>query len=311
MRVSARHAFVAALFGVALIGSPVGMPEAAAIGGGGSGGGGSGGGCGTTCGGGGGHGGGGGSCGNRCGGGGGHRVRPPNITIHGPRINIGVNVNTNVEVNTNVNVNSNANAGANAGAGASGGATAIAIAGGGGGAMGAPPPATAITGLTLAGVIETEMRAEERTRILEGWRVIRAVCIDDRGTPHPASRPDPDERVAPEYDGEIFRCVAGTAMQVTIGWRVDGADIWDDAFTLACARGEALRHATGGRVYCATQEPRRNCNERSLLRQYGPGLRVVYLRREETYTEMVEHRREVATATNMTLMLDGGVGGYR
>lgn len=308
MRVSARHAFMAAFFGVALIGSPVGTPEAAAIGGGSSGGGS--GNCGTTCGGGG-HGGGG-HCGGGGGcGGGGHRVRPPNITIHGPRINVGVNVNTNVSVNTTVNANANANAGAGAGAGASGGATAIAIGGGGGGSFGAPPPATAITGLTLAGVIETEMVAEERTRVLEEWRVIRAVCMDDRGTPHPASRPDPDERVSPDWDGEIFRCVAGTWMQVTIGWRVDGADVWDDAFTMACERGEALRHQPGGRLYCATQEPRRNCNERSLLRQYGPGVRVVYLRREETYTEMVEHRREVSSATNMTLMLDGGVGGYR
>lgn len=252
-----------------------------------------------------------GGCTHGCGHGGGHRVRPPNITIHGPRINVGVNVNTNVNVTTNVNASANANAGARSGAGAGAGSTAIAIAGGGGGSFGAPPPATAITGLALAGIYETELIEEQRTRVLEEWRVIRAVCVDDRGTPHPASRPDPNERVDAGFEGELFRCMSGTFMQVTIGWRVDGADIWDDAYTMVCERNEALRHDASGRVYCATEEPQRNCNERSLLRLYGPGLRLVYIRREETYTETVERRREVATATNMTLMLDGGVGGYR
>ncbi|PIW31862.1 MAG: hypothetical protein COW29_00800 [Rhodobacterales bacterium CG15_BIG_FIL_POST_REV_8_21_14_020_59_13] len=158
---------------------------------------------------------------------------------------------------------------------------------------------------------QIEVIEEERTRILEEWRVIRAVCMDDRGTPHPASRPDSEERVEETFSGELFRCMSGTYMQVTIGWRVDGADVFDDAFTLVCSQGEALRHETGGRIYCATQEPRRNCNERSLLRLYGPGVKLVYVRREERYTEMVEHRREIVNTANMTLMLDGGVGGYR
>jgi len=272
--------------------------------------------------GGGGHGGGGGgsSCGGGGGyggcGGGGHRVRTPNIRINGPRINVGVNVNTNVNVSTVVNANADANAGASgnagagAGAGAGGGTTIISL-GGGGSAIGAPPPSTAINGLNVSGLTRIEIVEEERTRILEEWRVIRAVCMDDRGTPHPASRPDAEERVEEIFSGELFRCMSGTYMQVTIGWRIDGADVFDDAFTLVCSQGEALRHENGGRVYCATQEPRRNCNERSLLRLYGPGIKLVYVRREERYTEMVEHRREIVNTSNMTLMLDGGVGGYR
>ncbi|MEE2527251.1 hypothetical protein V0U79_12865 [Hyphobacterium sp. HN65] len=287
----------------------------------------------TFAGGGGGHGGhgggggnygGGGSCGGGsyggCSGGGGHRVRTPDIRIYGPRIDVGVNVNTNVNVTTNVNAganaNANANAGANSGAGAGAGSragsgTTIISLGGGGGSFGAPPPATAINGLNVAGLVEIEMVEEERTRILEEWRVIRAVCMDDRGTPHPASRPDPGERVEEGFSGELFRCMSGTFMQVTIGWRIDGEDVFDDAFSMVCSQGEALRHGEGGRVFCATQEARRNCNERSLLRLYGPGVKLVYVRREERYTEMVEQRREIVNTSNMTLMLDGGVGGYR
>jgi hypothetical protein len=40
-------------------------------------------------------------------------------------------------------------------------------------------------------------------------------------------------------------------------------------------------------------------------------VKLVYVRREEHYTEMVEHRREIINTSNLTLMLDGGVGGYR
>ncbi len=312
------------LVGTAVFALTLATPSFAFAGGGGYGGGGQGGGnCGSSCGGGGhgGHGGGGytggggGGCGSGCGGGG-HRVRTPNIRINGPRINVGVNVNTNVNVSTVVNANANADANsgasgnAGAGAGAGGGTTIISL-GGGGAAIGAPPPATAINGLNVSGLTRIEVVEEERTRILEEWRVIRAVCLDDRGTPHPASRPDPEERVEEVFSGELFRCMSGTYMQVTIGWRIDGADVFDDAFTLVCSQGEALRHESGGRVYCATQEPRRNCNERSLLRLYGPGVKLVYVRREERYTEMVEHRREIVNTANMTLMLDGGVGGYR
>jgi hypothetical protein len=230
----------------------------------------------------------------------------PSVHVGGPNINIGgVNVNSSV----NVNVQANASASAMARASAINNSSTVVYGGGtwmppvsrgGGGA--------AIAGLRLAG--EYEQVEEERSRYVEGWRVVRAVCLDDTGTPHPASRPDPDERVPREFDGEIYRCMAGTWMQTSIGWREEGVDRFEDGQTLVCEKGEALRHAPGGRLYCATEEPRRNCNERSLLRRYGPGIKLVYYRYEETYTETVERRSERVSTQSMTIMLDGGVGSY-
>ena len=248
--------------------------------------------------------------------GGGHTVNVPNVNIHGGNINVGVNVSTRVNVNTNVNVNTAVNARANAAASANAGAGAVTFIGGGSYTpITTPPAGTAITGLNVVGTEESEWELveEERTRIVEEWRVVRAVCVDDNGTPHPASRVDDDERVGATYDGEIFRCMAGTAMQTTIGWQRDGETVWTEAPTIMCRKGEALRHAPGGRLYCETQEPRRNCNERSLLRRHGPGVKMVFMRREETYMEQVrrESHSERRERVSMTLMLDGGVGGYR
>lgn len=271
--------------------------------------------------------------------GGGHSVNVPNITIHGPNINVGVNVNTNLNVNNSINnvinnnislvnnnnnlINNNVSAVANANANATGGGSGNGGGSGGGAvyvggsyyANNTAPAATAITGLNVQEETrwEIELVEEQRSRWIEEWRVVRAVCVDDRGTPHPASRPDAEDQVPATWDGEIFRCMAGTAMQVTIGWWLDGSENWEDAPTIMCRKGEALRHTPGGRLYCAAEEARRNCNERSLLRRHGPGVKLVFMRREELYTETVERRREVVVAqqSNMTLMLDGGVGGYR
>jgi hypothetical protein len=301
MRVSARHAFlIPASAAFALLAAP------AQAGGGGT----SGGNCCTpppppTC----------------CDHGGGHTVNVPNINIHGGNINVGVNVSSRVNVITNVNTNVNASAtanssaAANANAGAGSGAMTF-IGGGSYTPMTSGPAATAITGLNVVGLeeeYEYEYYEEERSRWVEEWRVVRAVCVDDGGTPHPASRVESDERVGVSYTGEIYRCMAGTAMQVTIGWLHEGEYDWNEAATIACRKGEALRHEPGGRLYCETQEPRRNCNERSLLRRYGPGVKLVFMRREEHYTERVRHEveRERRERVSMTLMLDGGVGGYR
>lgn len=229
----------------------------------------------------------------------------PNVHVGGTHVNIGgVNLNSSV----NVNVNASASASALAQANAINNSSTVVYGGGAWIPPAARSSASAIAGLRLAEAYE--LIEEERTRWIEEWRVVRAVCVDDTGTPHPASRPDPEERVDPYYDGEIFRCMAGTAMQVTIGWEEHGEYLYEGGQTLVCEKGEALRHEAGGRLYCAVQEERRNCNERSLLRRYGPGIKLIYYRYEETYTETVERRSERSVSSSMNLVLDGGVGGY-
>jgi hypothetical protein len=74
---------------------------------------------------------------------------------------------------------------------------------------------------------------------------------------------------------------------------------------------QALWHSPGGAVACRAQKPARDCNERSLLRRYGPGVKVLKLVREETYTAFREEKGERKTASTSSLTLDGGVGGFR
>lgn len=232
------------------------------------------------------------------------RIGGPRIHIGGPRVHVGgIYLNNQI----NVNVNASASASAIAVAGAQAQTNTIVYAGGGFIPRGAPPAATAIGALGLAGEYEAE--EESYMRMVEGWRIVRAVCVDDNGTPHPASRPERDERVAEGFEGEIFRCMPGTALQATLGWRRDGADDFEGGTTIACRKGQALRYRSGD-VYCAEASAERDCHERSLLRLYGPGVRLIYMRYEERYTEVRERRRERRTASSLGLMLDGGVGGY-
>lgn len=147
--------------------------------------------------------------------------------------------------------------------------------------------------------------------------VIRAVCMDDTGTPHPASRVDDSVTIDANYTGEVYRCMAGTSMQVTFGsLTADGAD-YSQSSGFSCPKGEALTHAPGKGLFCATQAPERNCNERSLLRRYGPGEKLYTTTVAKTVCEpTIQTRyetvqREVVRDVPLpksNITLDGGVG---
>lgn len=281
------------------------------------------------------------------------------------------NINVNVNVNANANANANANGGINAR-----GSGDIYINGGGGAYFSVEQPyPTVISGLQVEAMAEAEAQVIQVPVTASRWSafrvVIQAVCIDDRNIPHPASQVQPGREVFDSYEGELFRCIAGTRMQIAMVDLAAGFDFehvsFDHGQTMSCRKGESLWYGRGGAaggyaqayaeayagvyaqangaavgygpggqmggyeqgdghgggqagmgqggvIECRPQKPERDCNERSLLRRYGAGLKVLTLWREETYTEYHEQVVQAAAAASAvaitgTLTLDGGVGG--
>ncbi|MDP3175177.1 MAG: hypothetical protein Q8M88_12165 [Phenylobacterium sp.] len=197
----------------------------------------------------------------------------------------------------------NASARASAGASAGGGAGAMVFFGGGGGGY-APPSATGlISGLNVGGGVKRVAYQATRTRTKRV--VIQAVCIDDRQIPHPASQVRADREVTDLYDGELYRCIAGASLQATIS-EYEGRIDFSKGETMACAKGQALYHSPGGKVDCRRQKPARDCNERSLLRRFGAGVKILTMTVVETYTA---YREEQSEAVLTSMSIDGGVGG--
>jgi hypothetical protein len=136
---------------------------------------------------------------------------------------------------------------------------------------------------------------------------IEASCLDDKDVPHPASQVDPDRDVVGSYEGEVYRCIAGARMQYTIGSFV-GAANFDHGQTITCGKNMALYHSASGELACRVQKPARDCNERSLLRRYGAGIKVLKIAAAQ---QCVSYRTEqvAGQSTPTSMGMDGGVGG--
>jgi hypothetical protein len=242
----------------------------------------------------------------------GHGGAPPSLNL---------NVTTKVNVTVNASASASSSASSRAGASAFGAAQGQSFSGGngGGGSSGVIPGSVSAVNLSVGGE-DSEAYEAERTRIEKV--VIQAFCFDDKDVPHPASQVFPDRDVEDSYDGEVYRCIAGTRLQYT--WaEFNGQVAFDHGTTVTCQKGDALYHipgmpgaggpngAAGGgegaRLECRPQKPARDCNERSLLRRFGAGVKVLTMITVEKYTA---YREETTSATTTTaLSLDGGVGG--
>jgi hypothetical protein len=270
--------------------------------------------------------GGGGGGGGNCGCGGGKPPPPPPPKKTPTSVNINKNANNNTNTNTNNNqvgigitvennVQNTVQAQSNASAANQTAITNVTSGGGGGGflstsgvvsagsAGGVMPNVVSESTLSTGG--QEESYEAERTKFEKV--VIEAYCFDDKEVPHPASQVFPDRDIQDSYEGEVYRCIAGTRMQVTIAPFKDHIS-FEGGRTLDCHKGEALYHLpgpNGGRLECRPQKPARDCNERSLLRRYGAGVKVLTMIMTEKYTA---YRREAGG--QVTMSFDGGVGGF-
>lgn len=285
----------------------------------------------------------------------------------------GGNFNLNVNINGNSNSNLNSNENLIRARGAGGGGGDVYVSGGGGAYFNVDQPyPTVIQGMNVesAAMAQVVQVPIQMSRWMASRVVIQAVCIDDRNIPHPASQVQPGRDVAEDYEGEIYRCIAGSRLQVTYADYLNELVNFDRGQTMLCGKGESLwyrrsrgghgaaqaaaytaeQYSTmyseaysemyaqqggmsgpvtvrteggggqiagggmavgGGEMICAAQKPERDCNERSLLRRYGAGIKVLTLWREEFYTEYQEQIVQSAAAVSVSssLTLDGGVGG--
>lgn len=219
-----------------------------------------------------------------------HQVTVPGVVITPPQINIGlpsigVGVSTanasgvgtatasaTAETNVSVSVSSSSSGSSST----TQNAAALIASGGGSGSWGAeggvatdiadikietPPPAAPICLVWKAAIRQV---------------AVQAICLDDKASPHPASQVSPDRAVAPGYEGEVFRCIAGSRMQYTVvDFSGAGQADFNHGQTVACQKGEALYHGANGALQCRPQTPARDCNERSLLRRFGPGIKLL------------------------------------
>lgn len=136
-----------------------------------------------------------------------HTVKIPNVTVMPPHLSIS---------NPKIHMG-----GAMASATASASAyssvdTSVSVAGGGGGGayMADGAAIGMINGLTVQGA---EICTAASTRTTAQVHPVQAVCLDDKGKAHPASRWTKDEIVEPKFAGEVYRCMAGTYLVATIG----------------------------------------------------------------------------------------------
>jgi hypothetical protein len=226
--------------------------------------------------------------------------QPPSINVNIP----GVNVNVGASVIVNANVQAQASV-----IGSGGGAVYFNGSGGGGGYL-MPGTPGMIQGLNVDGGLRRTAYEATRTKITKV--VLEAVCLDDKDVPHPASQVAPDRDIEDSYDGELYRCIAGTRMQYTFA-EFNGKVAFDHGQTVTCQKNDALYHTSGapgsggGAIECRPQKPARDCNERSLLRRFGAGVKMLTLVTIEKYTAYREETTSASTTT--ALSLDGGVGG--
>ncbi|HEX4176793.1 MAG TPA: hypothetical protein VHY57_00070, partial [Rhizomicrobium sp.] len=171
-----------------------------------------------------------------------------------------------VSLRGNAMANANATTGGGTIVSVESGATAI----GGGGGFGEGGPLTVETAAP-APVASAPCSFTSATVI----KAIHAICVSADGHEFPASHMVGDTWISAGYEGEIARCLPGSALKVMIGSVVQSAQgaavNTVHGETLSCAPHEALRHFKDGMLKCAIAVRVPDCTERTNLRKFGTG----------------------------------------
>ena len=230
-----------------------------------------------------------------------HNPTPPNMPCTSCGGHGGGGAYANASANVNVTVN------ASAGASGSAGATYYGGYGNWSQTPGYPQEAGALN-VVGGDCCSGRMESYSEQQTLTKRTVIEANCIDDTGVPHPASQVFPDRDIRSDYRGEVYRCIAGTHMQ-WIAADYNGQVSFDNGQTNTCKKDEALWHENG-QLSCRPQIPQRQCNERSLLRRFGAGVKIIDVTLTETFTDYREEAVQQQASSTYSFTLDGGVGGF-
>jgi hypothetical protein len=94
---------------------------------------------------------------------------------------------------------------------------------------------------------------------------VSAVCVDARGVPHPAAQTFGGVETPAAFEGELFRCLAGTRLRYEV-----------DRAVQDCGVGEALWFGAGA-LSCRAAVAQTREYDRDLLRQYGAGAKRLQL----------------------------------
>jgi hypothetical protein len=242
-----------------------------------------------------------------------------NIIVPGVNVYVAASVIVNASASAVVNASASANgsgSGSGSGSGFGNGSGTVVVGGGGGGSgwFESSGSSGLIPSLNVDSGQRTERSAYQSTRTKIRIVVIQAVCLDDKDVPHPASQVTPDRQLSESYLGEVYRCIAGARMQWTMADYLGKID-FSQGQTFTCNKGEALvlsrvEGQTQGRLQCLPQKPARDCNERSLLRRFGAGVKIIKIITTETYTAYREEQTQTASsASSFSMSIDGGVGG--
>ena len=218
-----------------------------------------------------------------------HQVKVPGVSINTPQVNIGLpsvgvgyassSGTATAEASASSNVSISVSTSGSSSTSSQTGAALLGSFGGGGSGSWSPEGGVS-TEISDIKVETTQPPPIPVQPICLAWKAvarqmaIQATCLDDKSVPHPASQTFPERAVAPGYEGEVFRCIAGARMQYTLAEFSGQAD-FNHGQTIVCNKGESLYHSAAGALQCRPQTPARDCNERSLLRRFGAGIKVM------------------------------------